>query len=280
MTEGLVSVVIPVYNAENYVGETIESVLKQTYSNFEIIIVDDCGSDNSMEVVKQYKDERIKILHNDKNRGIAYSRNRGIANAEGEYIALLDNDDIAVDTRLQKQIDFLQKHPEIDIVGGNAQWIDEEGNIIRDMIQVIEDPLYIEMLFLFRNIFNNSEMTFRKSVIEMNNIIYSDNCLGMEDFLFWIQCSKVAKFGCIPDLVLKKRVFEENETGFVKNNKFEERRIKYWELQKTSLRLSGFVLNEHDEQILFKMFGESGYDMCNNSQELQEYYLFMKKLLM
>lgn len=276
----MVSVIIPLYNAEKYIAETIESVLQQTYQNFEVIVIDDCGTDHSVEIVKRYKDERIKIFHNERNMGIAYSRNRGLKESSGEYIALLDNDDVAINTRLEKQVAFLQEHPEIDVVSGNAQWIDENGKVVRDTIDVIEDPLYIKMILMFRNIYNNSEMTFRKSLVETYHIEYSDGCLGMEDFWFWVQCSNVAKFGCIPDLVLKKRVMASNETARMKQKHAEERRQKYWEIQKQALKMNGFSLNQDDEQMLLRMFSESGCDTCSSSEELQAYYHFMRKLIM
>lgn len=92
LIEGLVSVIIPVYNSEKYVKETIESVLKQTYQNFEIIIVDDCSTDNSCQIIENIDDQRIQLIQLDKNSGVAVARNIAIENAKGQYIAFLDSD--------------------------------------------------------------------------------------------------------------------------------------------------------------------------------------------
>ena len=166
----LVTVLIPLYGAEKYVAETLESVLNQEYENFEVLIIDDCGNDNSYSIAIEYaqKDSRIKVLKNDCNRGIAYTRNRGISESKGEFIALLDDDDIIVGQRIKEQVEFLVANEDFGAVGGNAQWIDSNGNLVRDTIELVYDENEIRMWMCFRNIFNNSEMMFRKSVV-INN---------------------------------------------------------------------------------------------------------------
>lgn len=272
-----VSFLIPLYNAEKYIAETLDSVLAQTYQNFEVIIVDDGSVDGSLAIVQKYKDSRIKLFCNDKNRGIAYTRNCALSYCKGTYIALLDDDDLALNTRLEKQIDFLENHPDIDAVGGNAQWIDENGKIIRDTIEVISEPDSIRMFFLFRNILNNSEMTFRRCVVEKNQLKYQDECFGLEDFLFWIQFSKVAKISNISDLVLQKRVSYQNETGRMRSEKSNERRYKYLEMQKYSLLMDRFVLEQEDEQILLDYFSEESR-ICKNERELLRLADFLKRM--
>lgn len=106
----LVSVIMPSYNTAEFIKETIESVLHQTYQNFEIIIVDDCSTDNTDEVVSSIKDERIKYLKNEKNSGAAISRNRALREAKGEWIAFLDSDDVWLPEKLEKQISFMKKN--------------------------------------------------------------------------------------------------------------------------------------------------------------------------
>ena len=118
-----VSVLIPLYKANNFIAETLDSVLNQKFTDFEIIVVDDCGNDGSLEIVESYrqKDRRIKVLNNDANHGIAYTRNRGLDECAGEYIALLDDDDLMIGERLDKQVRFLDEHTDIGAVAGNAQ---------------------------------------------------------------------------------------------------------------------------------------------------------------
>lgn len=104
----LVSIIVPAYNCEKYINATIDSILNQTYSKFEIIVIDDYSTDSTAELVKKYNDERIVYLINDKQSGAAFSRNRGIRHARGEYIAFLDGDDIWSSTKLEEQLHFMK----------------------------------------------------------------------------------------------------------------------------------------------------------------------------
>ena len=276
----MVSVIMPLYNAERFLDETIQSVLNQTYKNYELIIIDDCGQDGSLDIAKKYakQDKRIKIYSNKENKGIAYSRNRGLHEARGEYIALLDDDDIAMPNRLELQVKYLDNHPEIGTIGGNAQWIDENNNVIRETIDVVSDPDTIRMFFLFRNLFNNSEMTFRKSIVEKNGIKYHDGYYGMEDFHFWVCFLHFSKATMLTDLLLKKRVFAHNETNKNKNNKAALRAQKFFELQKLSLTLAGFTIDLKDEYVLKKYLAENDY-FCKNMSELEELKSFLLNIL-
>lgn len=126
-TEPLVSVIMPIFNAEKYLFEAIKSILQQTYSNLELILVDDASVDGSLEIVNGIKDSRIILKRNTCNRGIAYSTNRGIEAASGKYIALLDDDDMATAERLQLQVEFMERNEDVDILGGATAEIDENG---------------------------------------------------------------------------------------------------------------------------------------------------------
>ncbi len=114
-----VSVIMPVFNGEQYVAEAIESILAQTFTDFEIIIVDDASQDKSPEIIREYerRDDRVRFLRQERNMGVSLARNRGIAAAAGEYIALMDSDDVSLPTRLEQQLRFLQEYPEIGAVG-------------------------------------------------------------------------------------------------------------------------------------------------------------------
>jgi glycosyltransferase involved in cell wall biosynthesis len=125
----LVSIIMPSYNTAPYIRETIQSVLNQTYQNWELIIVDDCSTDNTDEVVASVKDERIRYYHNEKNSGAAVSRNRALREAKGRWIAFLDSDDLWMPEKLDKQISFMEKngysfsytdYEEIDVDGNST----------------------------------------------------------------------------------------------------------------------------------------------------------------
>ncbi len=110
MVDGLVSVIMPSWNTAEYIGDSIQSVLNQTYSNWELLIVDDCSSDNTDEVVKSFQDERIIYLKNETNSGAALTRNRALREAKGEWIAFLDSDDLWSPQKLEHQISFMKEN--------------------------------------------------------------------------------------------------------------------------------------------------------------------------
>ena len=110
MVDGLVSIIMPSWNTGQFIAESIQSVLNQTYSNWELLIVDDCSNDNTDDIVLSFTDQRIKYLKNEKNCGAALARNRAIKEAQGEWIAFLDSDDLWVSEKLEKQIEFMKKN--------------------------------------------------------------------------------------------------------------------------------------------------------------------------
>ena len=124
MSKDLVSIITPTYNCAKFIGATIESVLNQTYQNFEMIIVDDASKDNTEEVVKSFKDKRIKYIRLSKNSGPAVARNRAMEEARGKYMAFLDSDDLWKREKLEKQINFIKKN-KYKIICSDYEQIDE-----------------------------------------------------------------------------------------------------------------------------------------------------------
>ena len=114
----LVSVIMPAYNGAKFIEQAIESVVQQTYADWELVIVEDCSTDATRALLQRYDDARIWVLYNDTNQGIAYSTNKAIAHSHGRYLALLDDDDIAMPERLAIEARYLDEHPEIAVVGG------------------------------------------------------------------------------------------------------------------------------------------------------------------
>src|ERR671932_2783531 len=122
-----VSVIIPAYQVENYIGAAIQSVVEQTYDNWELLIIDDGSPDRSVEVCRQFTDPRIKIISQE-NRGLAGARNTGIRNAQGEYLAFLDGDDVWFSEKLEKHVEHLENSPAVGVSFSPSGFIDEAGN--------------------------------------------------------------------------------------------------------------------------------------------------------
>ena len=123
-----VSIVMPVYNAEPYVGEAIRSMLGQRHADFECIVIDDGSTDGTDAVIRGFTDPRIRYLRNDGNRGLVYTLNRGVQEARGRYIARMDGDDISLPERLERQVAYLDGHPEVDLVATVVKLVDAAGN--------------------------------------------------------------------------------------------------------------------------------------------------------
>ncbi|HJA31264.1 MAG TPA: glycosyltransferase [Candidatus Eisenbergiella pullicola] len=277
-----VSVIMPAYNGEKYIAKAIESILQQTYEDFELIIIDDCGGDDSIAIAETYKktDGRIRIIHNPCNKGIAYSRNVGLDVCKGKYVAIMDDDDYAFECRLEKQVEFLDNNPEYDVVGGKAQLVDEYGTVIRPEIDVLKDSKKIKTMFLFFNLFHNSEVMFRKKIIDEHSIRYEDGLLGMEDFKFWIRISKIGAMTNLEDLILQHRITPDTETNRVKKEMQEERKRVFASLQRFSLEESGFVLKEEQYQILNKVLNEDGTSSAESKEEMFAMYNAFYELIM
>ncbi|WP_429078634.1 glycosyltransferase family 2 protein [Aeromonas hydrophila] len=126
----LISIVVPVFNVEDYINDALKSMLNQTYKNIEIIVVDDASTDKTYDILNGFKDDRVKILRNKKNSGICHSLNKALSIAKGEYIARADGDDILLPDRISQQLAYLKENPDIGIVGCSLTTIDENNNEI------------------------------------------------------------------------------------------------------------------------------------------------------
>lgn len=146
--EPLVSIVTPNYNSEKYIAKTIQSVLEQSYKNWEMIIVDDCSSDDSIKTIESYikKDSRIMLIKMDKNLGVALCRNKAIEVSRGKYLAYLDSDDLWASNKLKKQIQYMETN-KVDFTYSKYTHIDEEGNILNLKARIPESLNYSKMLF-------------------------------------------------------------------------------------------------------------------------------------
>jgi glycosyltransferase involved in cell wall biosynthesis len=177
-----VSIIIPVYKAEKYIAATVQSVLEQTYKNFEILIIDDASPDKSIDICKQFTDSRIKIIHQE-NRGLAGARNTGIRHAQGEYLAFLDADDLWLPEKLEKHVAHLDSSPKVGVSFSCSTFINDEGQPL-GLYQIPKLKDITLPHVLCRNpIGNGSAAVIRREVFEA--IKFQDNLHGtVEDFYF------------------------------------------------------------------------------------------------
>ena len=243
----LVSVLMPVYKTpEDILKKTIESILSQTYANFEFLILDDCPEHPVENIVRQYKDKRIKYFKNEKNLGITPSRNKLIKIAKGDYLAVADHDDISLATRFEKEVAFLNTHPEVGVVGTWYQCFPKK-KIKKKFVtneQIERD--------LMRNcsILHPSSM-IRKSVLTQNKICYQEEYSPAEDYALWISLIGKTKFANIDEVLYLYRDYAEN-TSKTQAMKMNAARGKLYQLLEK--KYPAFLAKATGVKV-FKLFG-------------------------
>jgi glycosyltransferase involved in cell wall biosynthesis len=206
-----ITVLMPVYNGEKYLREAIDSILNQTFTDFEFLIVDDGSTDNSVEIINSYQNSRINLVKNDKNEGLVYTLNRGLSLAKGEYIARMDCDDISLPERLKKQIDFLDSNSEIAVVGTWIKVINEKEEP-QTTWQYPLKPLEIQWNLYFYCPLAHPSVMFRKRII-LSNGSYSPEMTHAEDYELWWRLSKKYLLANLPDILLIYRQHQSSITN-------------------------------------------------------------------
>lgn len=209
----LVSVLMPVYNAEQYLKSSIESILKQTFRDFEFLIFNDASTDNSFKIIASYNDTRIVPFNSDKNKGYVEHLNHGIRIARGQYIARMDADDICAPDRLLKQVEFLNHNPEVGICGTSCFLIRSTGNegysVIRELRKEREHEKLVLNLYK-ENPFIHSSVVLRKNLLVENGLSYDNEYYTAEDYRLWYQVSKLAKLYNLEEPLVYYRLHEMN----------------------------------------------------------------------
>lgn len=199
-----VSVIMPAYNTEKYVGEAIESILNQTFSDFEFIILNDGSTDNTAEIVKEYakKDKRIKFIDNKKNQGFIASLNQCLDVACGEYVAKMDSDDISLPERLEKQVKYLDENPNVGLVGAGYRAFGAKN------FDVIH-PKVIRILDMLKGCYTTIFM-LRKKIIDTNNLRFRKEYLHAEDYDFYSRFIRYSEINNVPEVLYLYRIHGEN----------------------------------------------------------------------
>ena len=205
-----ITVLMPVYNDERFVRFSIESILNQTFQDFEFIIINDASNDNTLKILNDYKnqDSRIIIASNDINLRVPKSLNKGLSFAKGKYIARIDSDDISVEERLEKQFLFLENNKEFGLVGSYTEVIDENGDNI-DFWHEYSEPEYIFYTLSFWNCLVTSTVMFdKKLAIDLGG--FDPAFDRTEDYELWYKISRAKKIYIIPEYLSKYR---KNKSG-------------------------------------------------------------------
>ncbi len=230
-----ISVLMPVYNTcESYLREAIESILAQSFTDYEFLILDDASPDKNVEkIIKSYKDKRISYHRNPENMGISASRNKLLGMAKGEYLAIFDHDDISFPERLQKQAEYLDKHPDTGVVGNWHLTLEKKKTKIKKL-PVTDSEIRRELLL--NCCMPHSSSMLRKSVLVDNGIHYEDEYTPAEDYALWCRLISKTKFANIPEILFSYRNYGGNTSNSQKSK-----------MQDADIRIKEFARKENPE---------------------------------
>jgi len=206
-----ISVILPVFNGGEFIKEAIDSVVNQTFGDFELLVIDNCSTDSTAEIVKSYPDKRISYFRNDSNLGLIYSLNRGLSLCRAKYIARIDADDIALPERFRMQYDFLESHPEIGICGTSVVSFDNYSKK-RWILHFPADDLPIRAFAFFQSPFNHPSVMFRREIIESNNLQYPNDLYMAEDYGLWTNLLQYTKGANLQTILMRYRKHNKSET--------------------------------------------------------------------
>lgn len=250
-----VSVVMPAYNAEKYIRQAIESILNQTYKDFEFIIINDGSTDKTKEIVLSYVDSRIVYLENEKNSGIVVTLNKGLDYATGEYIARMDADDVAVNSRLEKQVKYLDRNKNIGVLGTSicifGEGIKEQKRVFTTDVKQLKAEL------IFNSCIAHPTVMIRRKVLQNYNLKYDSEFAGAEDYCLWWNIAKVSNIATLPDALLNYRIHSSQIT--------KKKDEQYYEMMRKLMRVRfkdiGYSGTENEEEMFMKycLGGYSSY---------------------
>lgn len=205
-----VSILMPCYNAEKHLKDTLKSILNQTYKNFKLIVVNDSSTDSSLQILEHYAqlDDRIELISDNVNRGIIYRRNQLLRLATTQIACWADADDIYLPQRIEKQLKFLLSHTQFSAVSCDYVRM-QDGH--EQNITVAADRLSLEFMALNNAVFNPGAM-FRMSLVNDNNVVFDDRISGASDYQFWCDLARIMPIGQLNEPLVKYRIHSDQES--------------------------------------------------------------------
>lgn len=260
-TRPLVSVIMSAYNAEKYISESTKSILNQSYKNIEFIVINDGSTDNTLSLIKKFKDPRIILINNKKNKGLIYSLNRGLRLSKGKYIARMDADDISFKNRFQVQVNFMEKHKDIGVCGSWAKTFGEKKGLWKTPIESID----IKTMMIFDSPLIHPSVILRKSIIKKY-----PNYIRAEDYGLWVELMNKTRFHNIPEYLIKYRLHE------LSKQQMKDVGLSILSIRKIVLEKAGIKLSQK-EFITFNNF--ANWKTVKTEKQLDNVYQILTKIL-
>jgi glycosyltransferase involved in cell wall biosynthesis len=247
-----ISVIMSIYNGEKYLKEAVDSILSQTFEDFEFIIVNDASTDATFEILSQLEDPRIEIINNMENKGLTYNLNVMLSMCRGKYIARMDADDIALPHRFQVQYDYMESHPETGVCGS---WIETffEKTGKKQTVRYATDDTGIRAFAFFQAPFCHPTVMMRKEVLESNQLQYPIQYRLGQDYALWVELLKLTKGANLPEVLLRFRRHEENVSN--KNKGKEYKTVEMLtSIQQRYLLQYDILFDNHQEVVAYTQF--------------------------
>lgn len=263
-----ISVIMPVHNGEKYLREAIDSILAQTFSDFELIIIDDGSTDSTADIIKAVNDERIVYLKNENNMGISHSLNRGIAASNGQYIARMDADDISLPQRFERQIGFMKSNLEVMILGCAVEAFGEDFENTVRIFSKSNDDIKIDMLF--STPFAHPSLMFNRRVFEDD--LYNSDFNGIEDYELWIRFASKYEMSTLDEVLFMYRMHVSQVT---KNTNADYER-KYRLLKENQI---GSILADYTDEEFEAFLNYCKGNQINRVEQIVALGVFFDKIL-
>ncbi|MFD1037204.1 glycosyltransferase family 2 protein [Virgibacillus byunsanensis] len=263
MDQPLVTVFIPLYNCEAYIQDALKSIIHQTYTNLEILIIDDGSTDNSVNIVNSYTDSRIRLIKNRSNKGIPYTRNVGLEESNGEYMAIMDADDISYVTRIEKQVDFMENNLNIDAIGSYYNIFGGRFNKVMKPKSITSEEIKAGLVLLNR--IANPTSFIRLETLRKYGIRYNSAYFVAQDYDMWVQISKVGNLFILPEVLLKYRTGHSNITKKSKADKVIQRKQINDSIHEDILSFYNFNLTEEELSIFNEFFNDNYHSKISDN---------------
>lgn len=268
-TGPLVSVLMPVYNAEKHLRAAMDSILAQAYTNIEFVIVNDGSRDGSEALIRSYRDSRIRLLVNSGNKGLIYSLNYGIASCNGKYIARMDADDVSLPERIGEQVKFMEQHPEVGVCGCDYSQFNDSGETTYKALSVHDEVL---SQMIFNSSVVHPSLMLRRSVLQELDPVFNAGYQHSEDYELWSKLILRTQFSAVPKHLFRYRI----HGGQVTQKHQEQQQISASKVRKELLTRLGFSYTEEEVQLLSRMAGHRLFDDKHQLDLLEQ---FLKRLI-
>lgn len=263
-----ITVLMPVYNCELYIKEAMDSILNQTYTDFEFLILDDASTDQTVALIKTYVDSKIKLIEKPVNTGYTNSLNQGLQLAKGEYIARMDADDISLPERLAKQVAFLEANPEIILCGSCYSIIGSEK-----VIEVPENNNEIKVALLRGNCMVHPSVMMRKQVLDTFLVVYDVSKEPAEDYDLWVRLVAIGKLHNLKEVLLNYRVHITQ----VSQKRKQQQIASALSTRIQILKNLNYSFTESENDLLKKIIGRSVAIAMN---EIKDFIILKEKMIL